>query len=190
MLNKVSKLLVLLATLQFANASENIKQNKQVNINITGNINIYQNNQGTIFNNSNNNNNITIDIHGTMDKVDKAINNLNLIEKYKPQKTANRDPGDLVRTQIKIIKDNVPTIVNNLNIINDSKYISLLRDIKLIIPNQYYRNQIYNKINDLEKPIVGSITLPPNTNKTINVYDLNDDSRGVSRYMNISAQSL
>lgn len=68
MLRKILKLLVLLATIQFANASENIKQFEQLikqceqlNVNIkVENINIYKENQGNIFNNSNNDNNINV----------------------------------------------------------------------------------------------------------------------------------
>ena len=71
MLKNISKLLVLLATIQFASSSDNMDQYKRIDINIKSeSVNVFKGNHNcNISNNSNNNNKINLrfsDMHDTI----------------------------------------------------------------------------------------------------------------------------
>ena len=78
MLKNISKLLVLLSIIQFANAGDNandsIKQSAQLNIDINAkNINIFENNHNCDIINDSNNNNNNVSINEILDTVSTAI---------------------------------------------------------------------------------------------------------------------
>ena len=91
------------------------------------------------------------------------------------------------QTNITIINNNVPTIINNLDTIEDINCINLLKKIRDKITNEQYKNAISNKINQLAGKIVSSFTVPNKNEKILDLSDLNTNSR-VERYMILNGQ--